>query len=171
MIVVSDTSPLNYLVLIGAEHVLPVLFGQVIAPPIVLSEMQRPKAPVQVQSWANSPPKWLEIRTPKAVPQIGALGPGELAAIALAQELNAAAILIDERDGTKVAQRLGLTPTGTLTILGLAAEQGLLSLPAAIADLRGTTFRGPKKLIEEMLERDRRRQSSDISRPDEPPRV
>ena len=36
MIVVSDTSPLNYLVLIGADHVLPSLFGQVMAPPEVL---------------------------------------------------------------------------------------------------------------------------------------
>ncbi len=39
MIVVSDTSPLNYLVLIGADHVLPILFGRVVAPPVVLSEM------------------------------------------------------------------------------------------------------------------------------------
>lgn len=169
MIVVSDTSPLNYLVLIGAEQVLPVLFGQVIAPPVVLIEMQRPKAPQKVQSWANNPPAWLEIRAPKDISQIGSLGPGELAAIALALELNADAILIDERDGTKVAKRLGLTPTGTLTILGLAAEQGLLSLPMAIAELRRTTFRCPEKLMAEMLRLDQQRQSRDSSSPNEPP--
>jgi len=45
MIVVSDTSPLNYLVLIGADHVLPALFGQVVAPPAVLAELQRTKTP------------------------------------------------------------------------------------------------------------------------------
>lgn len=49
MIVVSDTSPLNYLVLIGADDVLPALFGQVLAPPAVLDEMQHAKAPAQVQ--------------------------------------------------------------------------------------------------------------------------
>jgi predicted nucleic acid-binding protein len=45
MIVVSDTSPLNYLVLIGADQVLPSLFGQVLTPPEVLAEMQHAKAP------------------------------------------------------------------------------------------------------------------------------
>ena len=33
MIVVSDTSPLNYLILIGHEDVLPILFGEIVAPP------------------------------------------------------------------------------------------------------------------------------------------
>lgn len=38
MIVVSDTSPLNYLILISADHVLPSLFGEVLAPPEVLAD-------------------------------------------------------------------------------------------------------------------------------------
>ncbi|HEV2971885.1 MAG TPA: hypothetical protein VGY55_18060 [Pirellulales bacterium] len=159
MIVVSDTTPLNYLVLIKADHVLPALFGQVIAPPIVLSEMQHAKAPAQVQSWAKNAPAWLDIRSPTIVPQLGALGPGESAAIALAQELNADAILIDERDGTAIATRMGIKVTGTLAILGMAAEQDLISLPAAIADLRRTTFRGPREFIEELLRLDLARRS------------
>ena len=40
MIVVSDTSPLNYLVLIEVDRLLPDLFGQVTAPPAVLAELQ-----------------------------------------------------------------------------------------------------------------------------------
>ncbi len=43
MIVVSDTSPLNYLVLIGAIDVLPKLFGEVYAPPAVIQEFQHPR--------------------------------------------------------------------------------------------------------------------------------
>jgi len=39
MIVVSDTSPLHYLVLIRCEHVLPRLFGRVLAPPGVITEL------------------------------------------------------------------------------------------------------------------------------------
>ena len=151
MIVVSDTSPLNYLVLIGAEQVLPSLFGQVLAPPEVLLEMQHAKAPRQVSAWAQSPPGWLEVRAPEGTPQFPGLGPGESAAIALAQERQATAILIDERDSTAVAQQLGLVVTGTLAILCLASERGLLSLPAAFAALRQTTFRGPTALMEEML--------------------
>jgi predicted nucleic acid-binding protein len=57
MIVVSDTSPLNYLVLIGADQVLPSLFGQVLTPPEVLVEMQHAKAPPQVSAWAQQPPR------------------------------------------------------------------------------------------------------------------
>ncbi len=62
MIVVSDTSPINYLVLIEADHVLPVLFGKVVAPPAVISELQHQKTPAKVSAWAASPPAWLEIR-------------------------------------------------------------------------------------------------------------
>jgi predicted nucleic acid-binding protein len=169
MIVVSDTSPLNYLVLIGADHVLPVLFGQVIAPSVVLIEMQHSKAPLKVQSWAMNPPDWLEVRSPTSVSKIGALGPGKLAAIALAQELKADAILIDERDGTAAAERLGIAVIGTLAILGLGAEQNLLSLPTAIAELRRTTFRGPKQLIDDLLRLDQSRRSKGASAENEPP--
>ena len=55
MIVVSDTSPLNYLVLIGADQVLPSLFGRVLTPPEVLAEMQHAKAPPQVQRLGQEP--------------------------------------------------------------------------------------------------------------------
>ncbi len=40
MIIVSDTSPLNYLILINYEDVLPTLFGQIIIPLAVLNELQ-----------------------------------------------------------------------------------------------------------------------------------
>jgi len=160
MIVVSDTSPLNYLVLIGADQVLPSLFGRVLTPPGVLAEMQHAKAPPQVSAWAQRPPAWLEVRSPQGTPQFPGLGPGESAAIALAQQCHAAAILIDERDGTAVAQQLGLVVTGTLAILCLASERGLLSLPVAFAALRQTTFRGPAKLMDELLRIDAARHAA-----------
>ena len=69
MIVVSDTSPLNYLVLIGAEQVLPSLFGRVLAPPEVLAEMHHAKAPPQVSDWAQRPPAWLEVCSPHVTPE------------------------------------------------------------------------------------------------------
>ena len=159
MIVVSDTSPLNYLVLIGADHILLLVFGQVIAPPEVLIELLHAKAPRMVQSWAANPPEWLETRSPANVRQFGRLGPGESAAIALAQEIRADAILIDERDGTLVAKQLGLHVAGTLNALELAAAKGLLSFPVAIQDLRRTTFRMPETLIAAMLEFDQQRRT------------
>jgi len=160
MIVVSDTSPLNYLVLIGADQVLPSLFGQVMAPPEVLAEMQHAKAPPQVSAWARCPPAWLEVRSPQGTTAFPGLGPGESAAIALAQQCQAAAILIDERDGSAVAQQLGLVVTGTLAILSLASEKGLLSLSVAFAALRQTTFRGPSILMDELLRIDAARNAA-----------
>ena len=45
MIVVSDTTPPNYLILIDSVHVLPTLFGRVYAPSAVMQELSHPKTP------------------------------------------------------------------------------------------------------------------------------
>jgi len=59
VIVVSDTTPLNYLVLIGAINVLESLFQKVYAPSSVIRELMDEKAPESVRRWAASPPAWL----------------------------------------------------------------------------------------------------------------
>ena len=59
-----------------------------------------------------------------------------------------------------VARRMGLSVTGTLGVLDLAAQQQLVDLGQAIAALRQTSFRGPEDLIDEMLRRDILRRSS-----------
>jgi predicted nucleic acid-binding protein len=104
MIVVSDTSPLNYLVLIGQLQVLPVLFGRVIVPPAVMAELQHAGAPAVVRAWAASPPPWLEIRLPARMESLHGLGTGEAQAICLAQELGTATVLIDERRAATIAR-------------------------------------------------------------------
>jgi predicted nucleic acid-binding protein len=157
MIVVSDTSPLNYLVLIQRADILPALFGQVVAPPAVMAELQHPGAPAAVRAWADAPPAWLEIRTPLSViPDLG-LGPGESEAISLATEIGASAVLIDERKGMAVAKRLGLFATGTLGVLEMAAANSDIDLVEAIELLRGTNFRASAELFDEILDRDRKR--------------
>ena len=45
MIVVSDTSPLNYLVLIDLQHILPELFERILIPSAVRDELQSAGAP------------------------------------------------------------------------------------------------------------------------------
>ena len=85
MIVVSDTSPLNYLVLIGRAEVLPTLFSRVVAPPAVVGEMLQLGAPKVVANWAASPPKWLEVILPTTFNVNLQLGVGEAEAIALAR--------------------------------------------------------------------------------------
>jgi len=73
VIVVSDTSPLNYLVLIEQVQVLPVLFGRVVVPPAVMAELQHAGTPAVVRAWAASPPPWLEIRPPASTKPLLAL--------------------------------------------------------------------------------------------------
>jgi predicted nucleic acid-binding protein len=159
MIVVSDTSPLNYLILIGHAEVLPILFDRIVAPPAVIEELLHPGSPPPVHAWASVPPAWLEIVSPKKVDSALRLGVGEMAAISIARELNAEMLLVDERKATAVAHRLGLQVVGTLNILALSAERDLINLDTAINALRQTTFREPTKLVEELLRREAERRS------------
>lgn len=62
MIVVADTSPLNYLVLIGEQELLPTLFGRIVIPEAVFQELRATVTPQTVQKWLAQAPDWLEIR-------------------------------------------------------------------------------------------------------------
>lgn len=165
MIVISDTAPLNYLVLIGCQDVLRDLFGQVIIPQKVFEELGRAETPAQVRTWIGHHPAWLEVRAVQG--SLAAisdkLGEGEREAIALAEELHADALLIDDRDGRAEAERHGVAVTGTLGVLRTAARQGLIDLREAVDRLRQTSFREPTVLVAAMLHEDeeRRRKPDD----------
>jgi predicted nucleic acid-binding protein len=152
MKIVTDTSPLHYLVLIDAESILPNLFASVMTPPEVIQELAHPRAPAKVRAWANALPPWLHVVSSSAELPDAKLGPGESAAIALALEVGADALLIDERDGTNAARRLGISTAGTLGLLATAAENKLVSLEKAYAALRQTSFRAPHSLMNAIIE-------------------
>jgi predicted nucleic acid-binding protein len=155
MIVVSDTSPLNYLVLISAIDVLPRLFEQVYVPPSVIVELARLKTPNVVRDWATSPPTWLKIVAPTSrLPSTAALDEGEADALSLAKELRIDDVLIDERRGSNIARREGLVPLPTLAVLERAAKENLLELRPALDKLQRTNIRVPRELIHAALERD-----------------
>jgi predicted nucleic acid-binding protein len=61
MIVVADTSPLNYLVLLRKPEILPEIYGRVVVPNAVVIELRHLDAPRLVREWAMTPPSWLEI--------------------------------------------------------------------------------------------------------------
>ena len=88
--------------------------------------------------------------------ETAALDEGEAAVIALALSLRADLVLIDERNGVKIARKQGLRVTGTLGLLELAAESGLVNFKEAAEGLRQTTFRSPEALLETMLKKHRR---------------
>jgi len=64
VIVVSDATPVRYLILIDHMDVLPRLFGRVLVPPAVVAELSRTNTPPRVRDWVQSPPGWLEVRAP-----------------------------------------------------------------------------------------------------------
>jgi predicted nucleic acid-binding protein len=56
MLVVADTSRINYLILIQHELLLPALYTHVIVPPAVHHELQDPETPLAVRAWIVHPP-------------------------------------------------------------------------------------------------------------------
>jgi predicted nucleic acid-binding protein len=152
MIVVADTSPLNYLILIEQVQVLEVLFHQVIIPPAVQNELLSLDAPVPVRKWMESPPTWLEVRSPIPTHLDSViLGAGESEAIALAEQLGVELIMMDESLGRNEALSRGLAVIGTLGVLRDAHRAGLLDFTGAVDRLRTTTFRISPQVIQTIL--------------------
>ena len=149
----SDTSPLHYLILCGAEEILPQLFQQVIIPPAVFAELQQANTPPPVQSWAAALPGWVVVQRPKLLQTGLDVDRGELEAISLAQEIHAAAVLMDDLAGRRAAAQCGLAVVGTLGLLEQASRRGLIDLPMVLGRLQQTNMRLEAKLILAVLER------------------
>lgn len=154
MIVIADTTPLHYFILLGHAEILQTLFGNIIIPEAVFAEMQHEQAPETVRKWVGALPQWIEVKTPSLtfLASMPKLGKGETEAIALALEIKADALLADDKKAVREARRNNLIVVTTLGILERAAENDLLDLPKAIAELSATNFRmPPEEIIEEIL--------------------
>jgi uncharacterized protein len=129
MIVVSNSSPLISLAAIGRIEVLRELYGVITIPRAVYNEVaaQDPRRPgaVEVRSY-----DWIsckEITNPSVATALeGKLDRGEAEAIALALDLPAELLLMDERLGRVEAARFGLRFVGTLGVLIEAKTRGHL---------------------------------------------
>lgn len=159
-VVISDTSPLHYLVLIGQADLLPTLYTELLIPQTVADELHQPATPDPVRRWIANRPSWLQVvplTAPSGSVSLAHLDPGEHDAILLALHLKADLVLMDQREGVDEARRLGLMVTGTLGVLDRAAERGLIELVPAIARLRQTNFRIDPALLDRLLVVDGRR--------------
>ena len=164
-IVIADTGPLNYLVLIGLANLLPTLFEKVLVPTAVYRELTACKAPAQVRLWLASNPQWLivhnetpgnETQSELAADPIQTIDAGEAQAIQLAIFLNADLLLMDDRRGIKVAKSKGLRVTGTLGLLDIAAESNLVDFERAVQLLEQTNFRRPRDILDVLLAKHRK---------------
>lgn len=153
MIVVSDTGPINYLVLIEQIGVLPVLHGKILIPPAVHAELQSADTPPPVVEWARQLPDWVEVKIPSMVLLEHGIHLGEAEAIALAIEERAVLLLMDDARGRTYANSQGLRITGTLGVLEAASRRGLVNLPDCIQRLQRTSFRAHPQLLEALLRR------------------
>lgn len=79
--------------------------------------------------------------------------PGESQAIALAEELHADRILLDDFKARRIAVARGLNVAGTLAVLIEAHRQGLLDLRRTVDELRETTFYVDQDLLDAILQR------------------
>ena len=139
MVVVADSSPLRYLIVLGKQDLLPDLLGEIWIPPAVLDELSAPATPAGVRAFLQSLPGWLKVREPDKVALEGItsqLDCGERAALALARELGADLLLLDDAAARKQARALGFRITGTVGVLRLGAERGLIDVPATVEQLR-----------------------------------
>jgi predicted nucleic acid-binding protein len=153
-IVVADTSPIHYLVLIGEVEILPALFEKIVIPTAVRAELAHAGAPEAVRKWMQTPPPWLELHTAPVSTSDAALenlDEGERAALTLAASLNADLVLMDDRQGVRVARGKGFRVVGTLRVLQLAAERGLLDWADAFERLKRTKFRYRQEIIDQLL--------------------
>jgi predicted nucleic acid-binding protein len=153
IVVVADTSPIHYLIQIQAIDVLARLFEQVVIPKSVEEELLNLSAPHEVRQWMLHPPAYATVKSALRVLPLN-LDPGETEAIALAKELDAFAVLLDDGEARQVAKREGLQVTGTIGLLEKAAAAGLVDLPSVFARLKATTYYASPELLEAALARD-----------------
>jgi predicted nucleic acid-binding protein len=100
MHVVADAPPLRYLLFIGHIDLLPTLFTQIIIPPAVLGELQRANTSSGATLDATFACLVYRAHAPAApCHREEVLGAGEREALALAEELHADLVLIDEDKG------------------------------------------------------------------------
>jgi predicted nucleic acid-binding protein len=123
-LVVVDAACLIGLERIGHLDVLPSLFGPILIPPAVANEFGHPLPWLQVQSPANK----LVVTALRTF-----LGGGESETIALAQEVNALAVL-DDKQARRAARQLGLRVKGTVGLLAQAKQEGMIPLLKPLLD-------------------------------------
>jgi predicted nucleic acid-binding protein len=138
--IVSDASVLISLGGVGLLDLLREFHQTILSPPSVW---------VEVAGAADSPPAasvvreaqqagWIKVEPPRNAPLVRSLAAtldqGEAEAIALAVELPAALLLIDESEGRRAARDLGISLTGTIGILLRAKVEGRLAAVRPVLD-------------------------------------
>jgi predicted nucleic acid-binding protein len=132
MLVVSDTSPLSNLAIIGRLDLLREQFGEVLMPPAVAHELSDLRNdPAQQLLLSARQDGWLKTKplpaTAPSPPELHDLDPGETEALRLALAISADGVLMDEKEGRQCAALLGVRTIGVLGVLLAARRSGVIS--------------------------------------------
>ncbi|HEY4381552.1 MAG TPA: hypothetical protein VGN01_14475 [Acidobacteriaceae bacterium] len=156
MIVVSDTTPINYLIQIDLIDLIPRLYRTAFIPPAVVAELRHPKAPPVVAAWAANLPEWIVVQEATATTQpIVGLHRGEQDAIALAKSIHARILLTDDLKARTAAHARGIATVTTLLILDTAADRGWIDFADALRRLLQTNFRIDRFTVAQLLAKHR----------------
>ena len=139
MPVVSNTSPLSNLAIIGRLDLLRDRYGGVLIPPMVhqeLAALSHPLGKARIEEVLRE--GWLRIEPmpagAEAVALPGDLDPGESEAIRLCLHLSAEKLILDDALGRAVARQMGLQFTGLLGELVYAKLTGRIPTVRAEID-------------------------------------
>jgi predicted nucleic acid-binding protein len=141
---VANSSCLIALGGVGQLEVLEKLYGAILVPEAVANEC------------GPQLPTWIQARQVQSLAQVRSLrielGAGEAEAIALAMEMSAERIILDDKKARRIARQLGLPVTGTLAVLVRAKQGGIIpSVSTVIGALLSVNFHLSKDLIDETL--------------------
>ena len=160
ILIVADTGPVNYLIQIGCVDLLGKLAGRIVLPASVAAELLHPAAPQAVRAWMAAPPGWVEVRAAAHLIEAPDISATDREAIALAKELTAALLLMDDQQARRCAAGFGVPTIGTVGLLEAAAARSLVALPDALQKLRATNCFLSDEIIESALRRTAERRRS-----------
>ncbi|WP_426670647.1 DUF3368 domain-containing protein [Mucilaginibacter sp. McL0603] len=144
IVVITDASCFIILHKVDALHLLHQVFATVITTPEIAEE------------YGMSLPQWVTILSVKNKTLQNDLSfivdPGEASAIALAHEIENNYLITDDLQARRLAIKLGLPMMGTLGVLLLAKQNGLINLVAPYLELiKQTNFRMAPELFHTVL--------------------
>ena len=153
--VICNTSPLQYLYQVDLLHLLPTLFGSAQAPSAVAAELAEGRnRGVRLPELAEL--SWMAVRPVRdrtLLPLVTSLGNGEKEVLALGLETPDHLLVFDDRSARRYARAAGLDTTGTLGILVLAKERGLVDAVRPILNrLQDLQFRVDAGTLEMVLD-------------------
>jgi len=161
MIVIADTTPLNYLVLIDLADLLPQLFGTV----LILRQFWMSFSTLRPRNWYGPGLQRLlpgcrhSLCAPRQIRHLTTLIRESVKRLRR-RRTEADRLLLDETDARREAARRKLPFIGALGVLRRASRLDLTDLPSDLARLQQTTFHVDPELIRSLLDEDAARKKN-----------